>query len=228
MPLRPGMPVSDAIHELTHHGSRPRSHEQIVAIAMANHDRGKHADGGITKGLPHLAIGGMGFDPYFERQEARDIGYESQYHPGGFIESDTAGRTDRLPMSVAADSFVVPADVVSGLGQGNSLNGAKVMDAILSSGPYGTRLPHQVHGHGPPSPHRSAGGHPGKSDVIVAGGEYSIPPDKIARIGHRMRKTGKSKAHTDLAAGHEALRELVKRVRAYTVKWLKQAPEPKR
>ena len=43
----------------------------------------------------------------------------------------------------------------------------------------------------------------------------SIPPEAVARIGLRMRKLGKSKAKTDLAAGHEALRDLVSRVRKH-------------
>ncbi len=33
MPLPPGQSVSKSIHELVHNGSKPRSHEQIVAIA---------------------------------------------------------------------------------------------------------------------------------------------------------------------------------------------------
>ena len=47
MPLTPGMDVSKAIHELVHHGSKPRSHEQIVAIAMNNARKKK------SPGLPN-------------------------------------------------------------------------------------------------------------------------------------------------------------------------------
>jgi hypothetical protein len=39
MPLRGS--VSDRIHELVHHGSRPRSHKQIVAIALNSARRDK-------------------------------------------------------------------------------------------------------------------------------------------------------------------------------------------
>lgn len=50
--------VSANIHELTHHGSRPRSHEQIVAIAMhaaheANHNDDHHATHHIANAHPH-------------------------------------------------------------------------------------------------------------------------------------------------------------------------------
>lgn len=74
MPLVPGndpSTISANIHELTHHGSRPRSHDQIVAIALANADRHPHrAAGGIGAPKPfHLmpqmhgatsGIGGVG------------------------------------------------------------------------------------------------------------------------------------------------------------------------
>ena len=42
MPLQPGSSkkvISANIDELTHHGSRPRSHKQIVAIALHNADQ---------------------------------------------------------------------------------------------------------------------------------------------------------------------------------------------
>ena len=87
-----------------------------------------------------LASGGFAaptVPSYFEREASRGI-MNDTYHPGGLIESDAAGRTDRVPHAVAADSFVMPADVVSGIGQGNTLAGAKILDAILSSGPFGT------------------------------------------------------------------------------------------
>lgn len=50
--------VSENIHELTHHGSRPRSHEQIVAIAMhaahkAKQNDDHHADAHIGNAHPH-------------------------------------------------------------------------------------------------------------------------------------------------------------------------------
>src|SRR6266853_1014009 len=50
--------VSENIHELTHHGSRPRSHKQIVAIAMhaaheSNHNDDHHASHNIGNAHPH-------------------------------------------------------------------------------------------------------------------------------------------------------------------------------
>ena len=39
MPLRKGEAVGTAIKELYNHGSRPRSRDQILAIAETNHRR---------------------------------------------------------------------------------------------------------------------------------------------------------------------------------------------
>lgn len=50
MPLTPGMNVSAAIHELVHHGSRPRPHNQIVAIAESNSRKGRKRK---APGLPN-------------------------------------------------------------------------------------------------------------------------------------------------------------------------------
>jgi len=52
MPLKPGKSreaISSNISELEHHGSRPRSHKQIVAIALSN-ARKTSRDGGSRGG----------------------------------------------------------------------------------------------------------------------------------------------------------------------------------
>jgi hypothetical protein len=53
--------------------------------------------------------------------------------------STVPGRTDRIPMRAAPGSYVLPADVVSGLGQGNTHAGAKMWgQAIMAAvGPAG-------------------------------------------------------------------------------------------
>jgi hypothetical protein len=226
MPLAPGNSnavKSENIREMRHAGY---PEQQAIAAALSNARRHPHASNG---GIAHLAAGGYqpSYPPFFVRQEARDM--DSPYHPGGFIESDTAGRTDRLPYNVAADSFVMPADVVSGLGQGNSLAGARIMDAILGSGaPYGAPLAGGRRGRasGGAAPAQGAPDEP--AGVILAGGEYLIHRAHLERFGHRLRAVGKSKAKTDLAAGHEWARDFVKKIRAETKRFLAHAPEPKR
>jgi len=153
---------------------------------------------------PHAAKGG-------NISDAANVSRETEpFHGGGLFHSDVAGRTDRLPRSVPADSFVFPADVISALGQGNTLAGGKLMDGILGK------------------PHLADGGSAGRSSVIVAGGEYLAPREKIEEIGKRMRAHGKSRARSDINAGHEWARDFVSRVRKHQMDWLKTAPKPKK
>ena len=57
--------------------------------------------------------------------------HDSKCHVG-IIHMAVGGRTDHLPMNVYANSYVIPADVVSGLGEGNTLAGGKVLDHMFS------------------------------------------------------------------------------------------------
>lgn len=144
---------------------------------------------------------------------------------GGFVNSSVPGRTDRIPTSVASDSYVIPADVISGLGQGGSLAGAHIMDAILKTGPYGTSLP-KNNGHAnlprPPSAYNentalAKGGKVKNTPVVIAGSEYIVEPSTVFRIG------GGS-----MARGHSILDNFVKKVRAHTIETLKKLPPPKK
>ena len=144
--------------------------------------------------------------------------------------SDVAGRSDRLPYAVAADSFVMPADTISGIGGGNTMAGAKIMDAITTTGPYGSNLPKIGHGSGPPKGKFAAGGAPhGEpiSRVMLAGGEYLIPRDRLVQIGKERIAAKMSKAKTPLEAGHEWARNLVDEVRKHAKRFLAKAPKPK-
>ena len=158
MPLLPGKAnIGRNISELTHHGSRPRSHQQIVAIALANADRHPRTDGGAAvvdraMRVARRQFGGVSGTlpemPYFERSEARDITHQ----PYGLSLGFGGGRTDKNAVSVAANSYVLPADVVAGLGDGNSLAGAKTFDMILHSMPWGIAPEPQRATHRPPAP----------------------------------------------------------------------------
>jgi hypothetical protein len=81
-----------------------------------------------------MASGGLVPLPHMNRPK----GFSAAIRPpSGLIRSDVPGRTDQHVMKVRPDSYVVPADVVSGLGQGNTLAGAKLLEQALKSGPYG-------------------------------------------------------------------------------------------
>lgn len=152
------------------------------------------------------------------------------------------GRTDTLPISVPPGSYVIPADVVSGLpgAQGNSLAGHvalnKMMNALPLSpdeAPYGSSDPKLARGRTMPglanihhieasSLDKSTGGKVEGGDdkpieIMAAGGEHIIPPEMVKRIGLG-----------DIKRGHEILDDFVKHVRAQNIKELKKLPGPVR
>jgi len=62
------------------------------------------------------------------------------------IQSATPGRTDRIRMHAKPGSFIIPADVMSGMGQGNTTAGAKMFGELIAAGPYGAKLKAMGHG----------------------------------------------------------------------------------
>jgi len=147
-------------------------------------------------------------------------GQVTKVHTGP-IHSSVAGRTDHLPMNVPSGSYVIPADIISAMGEGNTMAGFKHMKRILYSGtPYGAEdAPYGAKG-GPynePLPEKAAGGSTGTVPIIAAGGEYVISPEDVMKVGKG-----------DLDLGHRVLDEFVKRMRAETVKTLKSLPGPKK
>lgn len=172
---------------------------------------------GLPK-VPHLADGGSlassglpGIPP-----SEQDV-----YHGEGLFHADTAGRTDRLPRSVPADSFVMPADATSIVGQGNPAAGAKILQGMLAQGPYGSPMPRGK---------RAGGGNSTDGDVshvLVAGGETLIPRNHVQNVGWRLKKGGPMEPDKDLKAGHKWLRDFVSKTRKYEIERLKKAPKPK-
>lgn len=120
----------------------------------------------------------------------------------GYIHGATGGRTDNKPIEVAEGSYVIPADVLSGLGEGNSHAGAAALHSQ-----FGMDAPTKADGGaiGAPVP------------IVAASGEMVVPPDKVAEIGGG-----------DLQAGHNILDAMVKHVRKKTIKTLKKLPGPKK
>jgi hypothetical protein len=81
----------------------------------------------------------------------------------GPIPSNVCGRTDHLPVNVPAGAYVLTADIVSGLGEGNSIAGLHILNDFFGRQKY----------NGGPT-----------TEVVVAGGEYILTPLSIAnRIG---------------------------------------------
>jgi hypothetical protein len=116
----------------------------------------------------------------------------------GPLKSDVAGRTDHLPISVPAGAYVLPADIVSALGEGNTSAGLKIVDQMF---------PHEE-----PVREYASGG---KVPIMAAGGEVVLSPEQVAAVGGG-----------DLDAGHAALDEWVRMTRANTIETLKRLPGP--
>lgn len=79
----------------------------------------------------------------------------------GPIHSAVGGRTDHLAMQVPEGAYVIPADVVSGLGEGNTANGQKILQGMFPEG-------------------RATGG---VVPIMAAGGEHVIHPEAVKKLG---------------------------------------------
>lgn len=174
--------------------------------------------------------------PWWERSEAQinDVPFH-----GGLIGGSGAGRTDRLPLAVGAESHVIPADVVSALGQGATAHGGRILQGVLGGGvgPFDTKLPTEIHGHGVPHApsvprgaiEEKAGGEVKPVSILAASAEYVVPPHEVAALGQRAIESKLAKkGEGSMEAGHRLLDEMIARVRDYQINWLKTAPKPKK
>jgi hypothetical protein len=129
----------------------------------------------------------------------------------GPIKAAIPGRTDRLPIHVYSGSYVLPADIVSGMAEGNTEAGYEVIRKMIEErkaegGRVGMVQKYGLKGHY----HQT-----GVVPVIVAGGEYILTPEEVEAFGDG-----------DLNAGHKVLDAFVKSQRAKLVKTLKKLPGP--
>lgn len=135
----------------------------------------------------------------------------------GPIMSAVPGRTDHLSIKVPAGSYVLPSEHVSSLGQGNTMNGMKVLTQMFgpSKGPYGAGAMPIGRGRRPGK--FAEGGVPGEVGdvpIMAAGGEFVIPPEKIVEM------------FGDLQRGHKFLDAWVMHRRQQHIKTLKNLPPP--
>ena len=147
----------------------------------------------------HFDVGGFASSmesPWWASSEERE-----SVDRHGLLASPIAGRTDKLAVSPAAGSYVIPADVISGLGEGNTLAGANVMQRMLETGPHGIRMqpsrsvkgmPH------PPPAYREGEGDNGMASggmVARASGGSAEPTDD--ELQEWMESRGRGDADTD-------------------------------
>jgi len=183
MPLLKGKSksaISSNISELVGTGRYPQKHAVAIALDTARKAR---------------ATGG----PLMKPKPAANV---SKVHIGP-IHSPVAGRTDHLPMHVPSGSYVIPADIVSSLGEGNTMAGFRAVKMMFKGAPYGAYA--EGGGVGEPVP------------IVAAGGEYVLTPDEVMWSGKG-----------DLDAGHRALDKWITDTRQELINTLKKLPGPKR
>lgn len=155
--------VSRNISELMHSGRQQR---QAVAIALDNQRRNSRADGGIAAGTG--VSGGIAGE---------------QVQPGvalGYLHGATPGRADHVKTTAPAGAYVIPADIVSAWGEGNSNAGGLKLRQWIARKASG----------------RAAGGvtnMPGansKTPVLLSHGEYVVSPADVAKFGNGDHKAG--------------------------------------
>lgn len=164
------------------------------------------------------------------RKSRADGGEVSKKTHVGPIKSDVAGRTDHLPIHVPNGGYVIPADVVSSHGEGNSLAGFKALERLFGTFnrtrgdmPYSgdDGLPY-----GGLEPKAKGGSVENDGDavpIVAAGGEMSLHPDQIMRLSDVLKIPDMT-----LDDGHKILDQFVLQSRAKHIKTLKTLPGPRR
>jgi len=214
MPLTPGKSqktISHNISEMVHAG---HPHDQAVAAALETARQTK-AFGGP---MPPSSVAFGGPMPRFLSKPVKTPKISKLF--SGPIHSPVAGRTDHLPMHVHSGSYVIPADIISAMGEGNTMAGFKAARRIFSGTPYGqsgsaygaTSAPYGMNLSG-----KAHGGEVRAVPIVAAGGEYVIHPRDVIRIGNG-----------DLDRGHRELDKFVKKMRRKTIKTLQKLPGPKK
>lgn len=169
-------------------------------------------------------------EPWFARRGDSIEGF----NPTSFYSGTTGGRTDNIHNAVPVGSYIMPADVVSGLGEGNSHAGAAVIDKMFHTNPHGIEGSHITGGRGIgiPSaprpfnennqPYAKGGNTKDKVHIVTASGEVAVHPDAlVAKFGHPKRSY-----RENLDRAHRIMDDFVTHIRKKTINDMKKLRPP--
>jgi hypothetical protein len=161
-------------------------------------DEGFEAEGLEDEGLEH-ADAGMGAPVAGLGAPGEGVPIQEE----GLVDSATPGRADLLHVRVRRGSYVIPADVVSGVGQGNTDAGVRILESRLSSGEL---------------PGLARGGLAAADlvEVRLSGGEYVLNPETVEVLGQGHHE-----------AGAKRLDGFIARVREHVMKKAATMPAPR-
>lgn len=142
-------PVEDVVRQRTGMADLDRDRAISTALRVANPPG--FARGGAPAFKPTI--------PY-----ANPIPYAE-----GPVVGPSGGRADKVKTAVRGGSHVLPAHVVSSLGQGNTDAGMDILAKMFKTGPYGIPRLRRADGGGVP--------------VMVSHGEFVVPPEVVAEVG---------------------------------------------
>ncbi len=123
----------------------------------------------------------------------------------GPIITTGGGRTDDHPVHVPSGAYVLPADIVSHIGEGNSLAGMKLLTDMFGApwsakgGPLGAMMPKMTQGPGPGKP---SAPYPAmalpmpKPGAMYAGGGYVTPSSWKELLGTPDKRTAANSNRT--------------------------------
>ncbi|MEJ2123946.1 MAG: hypothetical protein P8Y47_03820 [Alphaproteobacteria bacterium] len=198
MPLKQGKSrksVSSNIGELMSSG-RPQKQAVAIALRIARDVEAKskgRACGGSVKRKKYAKGGSV----------------------SGPLKGATGGRSDKLKVPVMSGAHVIPADIVSAIGEGNSERGHDLLSQVFPAS-IKTRKP--IKPKGKKAAKMANGGAPAGDTISihVSDGEFVISPDDVESIGNG-----------DAKRGHDLLNEFIVTARQKAIEALQNIGIPK-
>lgn len=121
-------------------------------------------------------------------------------HAGPLVGA-TGGRADKLPVAVPSGSYVIPSDIVAGLGEGNSLHGFEILSQIFPNSKQGKNQ-------------RSKGG---SVNIMASDGEFVVSPEDVTELGGG-----------DIKHGHSTMDHFVLTTRQQNIERQQNLPGPEK